>query len=119
MVVVDFGGGGATDFRIVGGTFDLSASLMSRIIVAGGGAGNGVGIVYGSDEEYFRWVRSVVLRGGPGLRVSNVMLDDDDGYSRYHATFDKYGATRWHSSGWGLERLSDRYIAWLLWICTE
>lgn len=35
------GGGGATDIRLVGGTWNNSASLLSRIIVAGGGGSDG------------------------------------------------------------------------------
>lgn len=34
-------GGGATDFRLVGGSWDSSPSLLSRILVAGGGGGTG------------------------------------------------------------------------------
>lgn len=35
------GGGGATDIRLVSGTWNNAASLASRIIVAGGGSGGG------------------------------------------------------------------------------
>ncbi|GHV83041.1 hypothetical protein AGMMS50212_03810 [Spirochaetia bacterium] len=37
------GGGGASDVRVVGGVWDNLNSLKSRIIVAGGGGGRGVG----------------------------------------------------------------------------
>lgn len=35
------GGGGATDIRLIGGNWDNSEGLLSRIIVAGGGGGGG------------------------------------------------------------------------------
>lgn len=37
------GGGGATDIRLIGGNWDDNSGLLSRIIVAGGGGGAGVG----------------------------------------------------------------------------
>ena len=36
---ISYGGGGSTDIRLVGGTWNNAVSLKSRIMVAGGGAG--------------------------------------------------------------------------------
>ncbi len=39
---ISSGGGGATDIRLINGTWDDFASLKSRIMVAGGGGGGGI-----------------------------------------------------------------------------
>jgi|GEM_PF-3335131 len=47
-----FGGGGATDIRLLGGEYNDLASLNSRIIVAGGGGGSdNLGGIAGADDD--------------------------------------------------------------------
>ena len=60
------GGGGATDIRLVSGNWDNSASLRSRIMVAGGGGGTGLKPEHGMSAGC-----GGGLIGGTGTHKSN------------------------------------------------
>jgi hypothetical protein len=64
-----FGGGGASDVRLVGGTWNNTTSLRSRILVAGGGGGIGGGRASGkggglSGTDGNRVTDGTVIPGG-------------------------------------------------------
>ena len=62
------GGGGATDIRVTGGTWNNVNSLNSRIIVAGGGGGSGI-LNYGAPGGIGSGIYST-LYGGNGTQTN-------------------------------------------------
>lgn len=109
--VQGFGGGGATDVRLISGAWNNENSLRSRIMVAGGGGGtnlwyytatlSGGGIV-----GYLRGGFGGGLNGGPGYRYNGTDLVGDfaGGTQTTGFAFGKGGnATVPSHFGWGAE----------------
>ena len=100
-------GGGATDVRLVGGTWNDTKSLISRIMVAGGGAGssnymgtassgysyNGGagGYLYGSQGYYTRSDRSYTCTGGSQTAGGTGTSGTDSGFGVGAIVSSKYG----------------------------
>jgi hypothetical protein len=63
-------GGGATDIRLIPGTWDNQESLLSRIIVAGGGGGGGMDGERGGDGGGLSGYSYSSSYGAPGTQTS-------------------------------------------------
>ena len=107
-----FGGGGATDVRLINGAWNDEESLRSRIMVAGGGGGttewySTSPITGGGIVEYLRGGFGGGLSGGPGYRFNgnNLVGDFAGGTQTTGFAFGKGGnaTVPTSSSGWGYE----------------
>jgi uncharacterized protein (TIGR02145 family) len=81
------GGGGATDFRLVGGSFDDLTSLTSRIMVAGGGGGSH------SAAAYEGGVGGGLQGGLPAMGANDFPVGSDT-YARQTASGSTPGVTQ-------------------------
>ena len=104
---VSASGGGATDARLVSGDWDLFNSLKSRIIVAGGGGGNGYwagnkpgwgGGLAGCDaygKEWYMHPNGVLPKGGSQTSGGT------SSYTNFNGSFGKGGIGKGDYDGGG------------------
>lgn len=130
------GGGGATDIRFTGGTWNNSASLLSRVIVAGGGGSDGAtakkgmyggGTKGGSSTQNYTAASSYCGKGGTqtysGYSTSYTISSQatsglNSNTTSYYCGGFGFGGRRCLPKLW-LRRSWRRRLVWRLWNCTR